>query len=111
MNAIHQTADSLRRALKTFRALVLRLLPFQGHAVAAAWTPPQTGTPAPSCLSRAMQGGKNLQVNPATEERILSALTMREAEEMLDWIEANGYRVLETGVEEQTGFFVRWDVR
>jgi len=60
---------------------------------------------------RAMEDGKQLEVNPATEERSLSALTKGEVEQVLDWIEGYGFQLREVSYHEQTGFIVRWDGR
>jgi sporulation-control protein spo0M len=58
-----------------------------------------------------MHTGKHLEVNPATEERHLTGLTKSEVEELLDWIENNGFHLREVEFQETTGFAVRWDVR
>jgi len=66
--------------------------------------------PVPSCLKQAIQGGKKLVVNPATGERCLSALTKDEVEDLLDWIENNGFLLRELRFEEKTGYVVHWDI-
>ena len=40
-----------------------------------------------------------------------SGLTKAEAEELLDWLEANGYSHRELGYENGQGFVVRWQAR
>jgi hypothetical protein len=66
--------------------------------------------PAPSCLNRAIESGKNYLVNPATEERCVLGLTKEEAQDLLDWIDNHGFLVLELQFDEKTGYVVRFDI-
>jgi hypothetical protein len=93
-------------------AVLYRLLTF-GPPVGVRASPAWKRSPgqAPPCLRRAMEGWKHLEVHPATEERSLSALTKGEAEQVLDWLEGNGFQLREVSYHEQTGFVVCWDVR
>ena len=68
------------------------------------------GKPAPDCLKRGFQGVYHLLVNPATDERCLSTLSKSEAEELLDWLNANNDLILEVSFQEETGYLVRWTV-
>jgi hypothetical protein len=43
----------------------------------------------------------------ATQEWVVG-LTRTEAEELLDWLEANGLAALEVAFDEPSGFAVRW---
>lgn len=84
------------------------------YCVDGAATPPTRKIPgkepAPPCLKRAIQVGKNFEVNPATEEHCLSGLTRLEAEEMMTWIESSGFELREISFQEQTGYVLRWDI-
>jgi len=66
--------------------------------------------PAPTCLKRAIQSGKNYLVNPTTDERCVLGLTKEEAQDLLDWIENHGFLLLELRFEEKTGYVVRFDI-
>lgn len=109
MNSVLQTGGSLFRALGTAFNRLLSSQP--APAGTPVWNRPSGQVFAPSCLRRAMEGGRHLLVDPETEERTLSALTKSEAEMVMDWIENNGFQFLELSFQEETGFVVRWDVR
>jgi hypothetical protein len=51
-------------------------------------------------------GRTAMSVEPALPETF-TGLNMRQAEELLDWLEANGHRNCEVSYEERTGFTVR----
>jgi hypothetical protein len=44
----------------------------------------------------------------APEWRRCSALSLRQAEELLDWLESNGYATREVSVDLERGVTVRW---
>jgi PAS domain S-box-containing protein len=71
----------------------------QSRSVAPAVLPPDQAGPA----------GTPEQAAPAVLCR--SRLTKVEAEELLDWLEANGYPNPELDYEEGKGFVVRWQAR
>jgi hypothetical protein len=53
-----------------------------------------------------LEGRAAVTVAAASPESF-SGLNKRQAEELLDWLEANGYRNCEVSYEAQTGFTVR----
>jgi DNA-binding response OmpR family regulator len=65
--------------------------------------------------ARALLGGQTAQSlgnsgqgGPTPDPFCRSGLTKREAEKLLDWLEANGYRHRELAHKEGEGFIVRW---
>ena len=52
------------------------------------------------------QGRAAVTVEPVMPESF-TGLNKRQAEELLDWLEANGHRHCEVSYEERTGFTVR----
>jgi hypothetical protein len=52
-------------------------------------------------------GGSSAVTVAAAPSQSFSGLNKRQAEELLDWLEANGYRHCEVSYEAQTGFTVR----
>jgi hypothetical protein len=75
-------------------------------------TTPQAGGEAPSVISGKDSCGKRLVRPPITTDAegwsSASGLTQREAEELLDWLEANGYGQREVTYTPGPGVTVRW---
>jgi CheY-like chemotaxis protein len=93
---IHQAEERARTAARPWQATgeqsmpVAPAAPSPGQAEPAGEHERGEGTPAVLCRSR---------------------LTNAEAEELLDWLEANGCPYVEVGYEEGNGLVVRWRVR
>jgi hypothetical protein len=77
---------------------------------------PSAGNPgslgaAPPRPDHAVVLGKRVEIDCATAERCLAGLTYAEAEELLSWLDANGFRHQEVGFPDRQRFVVRWRPR